>query len=254
MANTSSSSTAATATKKAPVAATVPPPPAAAAAAPPAVEKKKVAPKTATAETPAAPAPAPAAVDPPAPSGEEETEIVGNVENVLEDKVAALKQLILQNVQANAVFSRLVTVSLKEIEKEVTKVRKEMKKKGSKRGGSVASGTKRVNNTGGFNKPTKLGDALCAFIGVPKGTEMSRTDANQKIYTYIKENNLRDEVNKRIIKPDAKLNAILDLTELKKDEAIQYFNLAKFTKHNFIKAESAAPAAPVAPAAPAAPK
>ena len=62
---------------------------------------------------------------------------------------------------------------------------------------------------------------------------MSRADANSRVFAYIKENNLQDPKDRRVILPDDKLRSILVLDGLKADEGINYFNLAKFTKHNF---------------------
>jgi chromatin remodeling complex protein RSC6 len=73
---------------------------------------------------------------------------------------------------------------------------------------------------------------MCAFLGVDKGTEMSRTDVTRRINAYVKANNLNDATNKRIIKPDAKLKKILDT---KDGEVCSYFSLQKLIKNHFLK-------------------
>ena len=86
----------------------------------------------------------------------------------------------------------------------------------------------------GFAKPTKISDELCSFLGVPSGTEKARTDVTREIHKFVKENNLSDEKNKRIIlaHKNPTLKKLLNCTE--KDE-ISYFNLQRYLKHHFIK-------------------
>ena len=42
----------------------------------------------------------------------------------------------------------------------------------------------------GFAKPCKISSELCKFVGVPEGTEKSRTDITRYINAYVKEKNL----------------------------------------------------------------
>jgi chromatin remodeling complex protein RSC6 len=94
---------------------------------------------------------------------------------------------------------------------------------------------KRANartNPNGFAKPAKITDALCTFLGVPAGTELSRTDVTRKINQYIKEHNLNKPENKRIILPDDKLRAILGV---KSNEEVSFFSLQRFLSPLFVK-------------------
>jgi len=94
---------------------------------------------------------------------------------------------------------------------------------------------KRANartNPNGFAKPAKITDALCTFLAVPAGTEMSRTDVTRKINQYIKEHNLNKPENKRIILPDDKLRAILGV---KSNEEVSFFSLQRFLSPLFVK-------------------
>ena len=45
----------------------------------------------------------------------------------------------------------------------------------------------------GFAKPSLISDALCEFLGKPKGTEMARTSVTSFITEYIKNNNLQNQ-------------------------------------------------------------
>jgi len=82
----------------------------------------------------------------------------------------------------------------------------------------------------GFAKPNKISDELCDFIGVPHGTEKSRTDITRFINSYVKEHNLNKPENKRFIIPDDKLKKILNVGD---KEDINYFILQKLISHHF---------------------
>jgi chromatin remodeling complex protein RSC6 len=101
-----------------------------------------------------------------------------------------------------------------------------------------ASAKKRRNNgnrkPSGFVKPTRISDELASFLGKPVGTEMARTEVSKEINSYITSNSLQDKTNGRKIIPDVKLTQLL---KIGKDDELTYFNLQRFMKHHFIKAE-----------------
>jgi chromatin remodeling complex protein RSC6 len=95
------------------------------------------------------------------------------------------------------------------------------------------------NSPSGFAKPNKISNELCDFIGVPYGTEKSRTDITRFINAYVKEHNLNNPNNRRFIIPDAKLKVILNV---KDGEEINYFILQKLISHHFPPSASKAKA------------
>lgn len=129
----------------------------------------------------------------------------------------------------------LLSSTLKEVNVQVRVVKKELDRL---RRIADRVERKRANartTPNGFAKPTKISDELCVFLGVPKGSEKSRTEVTREIHKYVKGKDLSDPKNKRIIlaAKDATLKKLLACTD--KDE-ISYFNLQKFLKHHFIKA------------------
>jgi upstream activation factor subunit UAF30 len=100
------------------------------------------------------------------------------------------------------------------------------------------SSKKRRNNgnrkPSGFIKPTRISDELAAFLGKTIGTEMARTEVSKEINAYIQTHSLQDKSNGRKINPDAKLTQLLKIS---KEDELTYFNLQKFMKHHFVKAE-----------------
>jgi len=119
-------------------------------------------------------------------------------------------------------FKELQTL-LKVLSKEYEKQQKIIEKAQKKRQNAK-------NSPSGFAKPNKISDELCDFIGVPYGTEKSRTDITRFINLYVKEHNLNKPENKRFILPDDKLKKILNVGD---NEEINYFILQKLISHHF---------------------
>jgi hypothetical protein len=119
---------------------------------------------------------------------------------------------------------------VKTLHKEHNKLKKLTSKK-SKAAKAKSDGTVRVQS--GFAKPTKLSDPLCAFLGLPLGSELARTEVTRKINEYIKQHSLQSEADRRIIVPNDALKSILDIKE---GVPLSFFNLQGCLKNHFIKA------------------
>jgi hypothetical protein len=139
-------------------------------------------------------------------------QVTENVLSTIIDKVNTLSSAI-KDIQAN----------LKVLSKEYDKQQKIIEKAQKKRQNAK-------NSPSGFAKPNKISDELCDFIGVPHGTEKSRTDITRLINAYVKEHNLNKPENKRFILPDTKLKKILNVGD---SEEINYFILQKLISHHF---------------------
>jgi len=149
-----------------------------------------------------------------APLGEEVVEdrsgkvVIGDVM----EKVAQLSTH-LKSIQG------ALKVLVKEFDKQKKIVDKVQKKK-----------DKAKKSPSGFAKPCKISDELCTFIGVDKGTELSRTDITRHINSYVKEHNLNNPENRREFFPDKKLKSILNV---KDGEKVTYFVLQRLIAHHF---------------------
>lgn len=137
---------------------------------------------------------------------------IENVVQNLADKIGSLASLI-KDIQS----------SLKPVLKEHDKLRKIVERIQKKRDNARKSPS-------GFAKPNKISDELCDFIGVPHGTEKSRTDITRFINSYVKEHNLNKPDNKRIILPDEKLKKILNVKE---GDVVTFFVLQRLISHHF---------------------
>ena len=190
------------------------------AAAAPAKKSSKKAAKVAEPAVVAAQAPVPV-VEAAAPTNEVVDTDASSLVQKINEFGAKLQQL-------TSIFSA-VKVDFKTLEKTIAREMKAAQKSSSKR-------AKRAGNRApsGFVKPTRISDELAQFLGKDVGSEMARTAVSKEINNYIRANQLQDKENGRKIHPDAKLSALLKIQD---SDELTYFNLQRFMKHHFIKAE-----------------
>ena len=184
---------------------------------PAAKEVAKPAPKAAKAKAAATPAVVPATAVAAAPVSavvdESTDDRCGRV--VIGDVMEKVAQLSIHLKSIQGALKLLV----KEFDKQKKIVDKVQKKK-----------DKAKKSPSGFAKPCKISDKLCEFIGVAKGTELSRTDITRHINSYVKQHNLNNPENRREFFPDAKLKGILNV---KDGEKVTYFVLQRLIAHHF---------------------
>lgn len=121
------------------------------------------------------------------------------------------------------------------LQNQIKNVEKFTKRKVKQLEKELAKRKKRVNRKpSGFAKPTKISDKLCSFMEQPSGSEVARTAVTQYLISYIKEHNLQNEQNKKLIIPDSKLKILLGLTDA---DELNYFNLQSYMNQHFIKAK-----------------
>lgn len=154
------------------------------------------------------------------PDNVEQENVPANTEEAPKDNLVST---IIEKVNTLFVSFKEVQALLKVLSKEYDKQQKIIEKAQKKRQNAK-------NSPSGFAKPNKISDELCDFIGVPHGTEKSRTDITRFINTYVKEHNLNKPENKRFILPDDKLKKILNVGD---KEDINYFILQKLISHHF---------------------
>lgn len=178
---------------------------------------------------------APVVAATPAPKAEKV--VAAKVEKVVAPVVAAVEEDVVVESPLATLEDKLslLASTLKEVNVQVRVVKKELDRL---RRIADRVERKRANartTPNGFAKPTKISDELCVFLGVPKGSEKSRTEVTREIHKYVKGKELSDPKNKRIIlaAKDATLKKLLACSDA---DEISYFNLQKFLKHHFVKA------------------
>jgi upstream activation factor subunit UAF30 len=181
------------------------------------------------AATPAKKAAAPAKKAAPAPAP---TPVVENVVQEttpsIESSMTTVLTSFTESIQALTLSLNKLKGDFKVLEKQVIREAKTMDKVNAKRNKNKGS-----RAPSGFVKPAAISKELAKFLGVEEGSKMARTDVTKMITSYVKEHGLQSSENGRKIVPDAKLKALLNVSD--KDE-VTYFNLQKYMKHHFVKA------------------
>lgn len=182
----------------------------------PATPSKKSSKKEAAA---AASTAAPVAVAPVATATEPEAAQEAAASSEFTDFMTKLQQL------GNLVNS--LKSEFRTLEKKANKDLKTVAKANAKRK------RKNVNRApSGFVKPTLISAELASFLGKTAGTEMARTEVTREINAYIRDHQLQDKSNGRIINADTKLSSLLKIPA---GEELTYFNLQRYMSPHFTK-------------------
>ena len=203
-------------------------------AAAPAKKEKKVAAKTEVTVpvVVAASTPAQAAVEAPAAvvatAAPTTLEIVERIRELRARLSADLKAIVADTLAAAKTTAREVKDARrrKRVRKDVSEMTAEEK---------AAHELRRSKNA--FLKPRDLSAELCAFMGLPAGSQRSQTDVTKFVSSYVKSHGCFDPANKRRIVPDGVLSRLLKATDAEKP--ITYLNLQSYLKVHFPKAATA---------------
>jgi chromatin remodeling complex protein RSC6 len=122
---------------------------------------------------------------------------------------------------------KTMVVENKQLKRDWMKVNKELKKR-TKRKNKQSGGVKQLS---GFAKPTAISPELAKFLCVNTSDLLARTDVTKRINVYIKEHDLQNPKNRRIIVPDSKLSKLLK----NEGNEVTYFNLQRYMKIHFPK-------------------
>jgi chromatin remodeling complex protein RSC6 len=166
----------------------------------------------------AAPAPAPVAAPVVAAAPAHVEEPV----NIVAEFATAVEEVNTLRTQLATVFSKM-----KKLEKQIPR---ELKKaqKGGRRARKVVDPDAPKKETI-FTKPTPISDALCGFLGIAKGSQVSRSEVTSRVCKYAKDKGLMEKQN---IKADAALRKLLSLKE---SDELKILNLQRYLKSHYIK-------------------
>jgi hypothetical protein len=134
--------------------------------------------------------------------------------DIIRDKISDQKNSLDDITKDMKTFEKLIKKFVSKYIKKETKPKKPRKKSG-------------------FALPVSISDDLCEFMELEKGSKVARTQVTQYLSTYIKDNNLINPENKKIIVPDAKLSKLLgdDIIDIE----LTYFNIQTFMNKHFLK-------------------
>jgi upstream activation factor subunit UAF30 len=156
-----------------------------------------------------------AAVEAPATTLEEDLKSVTQNLTTLRETIAAM-------------FAQVKKLD-KRVHREIKDARKRKRRAAPVEGAEVKPRVPSI-----FERPTKITDELCAFLGKAAGTLMSRSEVTKAVNNYVKEKSLKDKHN---ITPDAALKKLLAIPE---GDVLTYFNLQRYLNRHYVKAPVAA--------------
>lgn len=197
---------------------------------------RKAATTTTAAAAPATPAPAQAAPAPPAPAPAQAapSNTVENTESAsTEFNIVAEYSKVVNAV--NQLRTTLSTLSsdMKKLGAQIPRELKKAQKGRRRRAAATEGGDAKPKKPSVFTVPTQISDALCVFLGVAKGTQLSRSEVTTRVCKYAKDKSL---MTGQTIKADAPLRKLLNLdSELKSGEELKILNLQRFLKSHYIK-------------------
>ena len=192
---------------------------------------------TATASAAAAAAtnvvvPEPTPVSPPAAEVVVDDAGSSSSDTATSDDIAGRITNALEKAQNLITLGKELTTFLKSLQKEVAKLQKGQGKKARRAAAAAAAKDGVERKPSGFAKPTLVSKELCEFLGVPADKMLARTEVTRLLNKYIKDNKLQDPVDRRTIRPDDKLQKLLNITG---ETQLKYFNMQSYIKHHFIK-------------------
>lgn len=209
-ATAASSSAAKRVTKKSDAAVTPASAPAVAAVSEVASSKKGNVKKAADVSAPATTVATVAAVAAPSPAP-----VASSAEVVADVEVRSVDQEINDLVKLHQTLRDQAVSAIKSLQKLQKRVSKEIKEAGRRRRRvkKEDDGQVKEKRPTIFTTPVTLKDELCAFLGKPKGSQMTPADVTRAFSAYVEAHKLKDAEKGHTIHPDAAMRKVLGLKE-----------------------------------------
>lgn len=127
---------------------------------------------------------------------------------------------------------------LKDLQAEIKSLRKDLRRVKALLEDPTGEKTKERASNNGFNKPLDVSDKLRAFLKLPAGEKISRSQVTKRVNEYVTEKGLKAGQS---ISMDATLKDLLNPPE---GTNVTFLNIQKFINPHYIKA-TPPPAPPV---------
>mgnify|MGYP001305091703 CR=1 FL=1 len=162
------------------------------------------------------------------------TDVDENTQPLVEPSTAAQKfELLFKDFSAYIDTGKALSARMKVLQKEVTKATKPGRRRAAK---SVSddSDSDIPKRPSALQKPVKISDELCTFLGFEVGTEHSRQDVTKAINKYIKDSDIQDPANRRFIKlDDTEAGKKLKVLLRDPDQPVTFFNIQRYLKPHY---------------------
>jgi hypothetical protein len=140
-----------------------------------------------------------------------------------------------EQIAAAVTLLKAIQSEHKKQERGVVRAAKKLdKRRGRKPTAVGADGAPASNKPYVFTKLNNVTDALCVFLGKPKGTQFSRSEVTRAVIGYAREKGLMNGQN---INTDSALRALLNVTEAEK---VTILNLQRSLKVHYLKTPATA--------------
>ena len=174
------------------------------------------------------------------------TDVDENTQPLVEPSTAAQKfELLFKDFSAYVDTGKTLSARMKVLQKEVAKATKPGRRRAVK---SVSDDSESdiPKRPSALQKPVKISDELCTFLGFEVGTEHSRQDVTKAINKYIKDSDIQDPANRRFIKlDDTEAGKKLKVLLRDPDQPVTFFNIQRYLKPHYpAKAEPETPLQP----------
>jgi chromatin remodeling complex protein RSC6 len=90
-------------------------------------------------------------------------------------------------------------------------------------------------STSGFMKPINITKELATFLNHDGSKEITRVDVTKKLCQYIKDKDLQEPSDRRVINPDESLKKLFKLDGVTDTEKLTYYSLQKKLQNHIIK-------------------
>lgn len=142
----------------------------------------------------------------------EEEKSYSNFDDVHKALLDIDKQIVMLN-RARIQLSKLSHKFYGNLSKQLKK-----KSKSDKAGSKV--------NISGFNKPAQVPQSICKYLGLPSDTQLPRTTVTHQLYEKIKEQNLLNADDKRVIIVNQELRELFKMEP--SEDQISFLNFQKY--------------------------
>jgi chromatin remodeling complex protein RSC6 len=148
------------------------------------------------------------------------------VEAVAEVEQRSVDQEIADLVKLHQTLRDQAVAAIKNLQKLQKRVSKEIKEAGRRRRRvkKEDDGQVKEKRPTIFTTPVTLKDELCAFLGKPKGSQMTPADVTRAFSAYVELHKLKDAEKGHTIHPDAAMRKVLSIAA---DEELSYRNIQK---------------------------
>ena len=158
-------------------------------------------------------------------------------------EVKSVEQEIAALISTHQLIRDQSVAAIKTLQRLQKRVAKDLKEAGrrKRRGNKTAdeNGAPKEKRPTIFTTPVTLKDGLCAFLGKPKGSQMTPADVTRAFSAYVDSKKLKDAEKGHTIHPDEAMRKVLGVSAT---ETLTYRNIQSYLYKLYVLPEKKKPA------------